>query len=188
MNNNDSSDSSPSPLFDAASIIDDNPALNPPALPSTPPALPSENGSTRAQSAPERSEPAKPIAWTRDELKKLPEYLRRPIYLRLKQEILGKRLDGHVLNDQPLRIKVPIPDNGTRARTFRQVVLQPSAEVESDVNRLYAEVWSEVTAATHGRHLTLKQALNPDLQPPRFSMRTSKLRRESSAAGPEHSD
>lgn len=171
--NNDNPDSRQSEPVDIDHIIDAIPALNPPAPPS------------RNSSAQKRTKPSRPIAWTRDELPHLPRNLQRPTYLRLRQEIMEKRLDGLVLNDQPLRIEVPVEGNGTRTRTFQQLVLQPSADLKNRLDRLYAEVWREVTVATGGRHLTLEEALRPEAQPPRALMKTRAPRRTSPGDGPD---
>ena len=181
--NNDSPDSPSFALFD----VDANPALNPPSSPSTTTSPPSRNSSTRSRSAQKRPALTRPIAWTRDRLPTLPVHFQRPIYLRLKQEILTGHLDGHVPDDQPLRLKVPIPGNGTRVRTFKQLVLQPVAGLDDKLSRLYAEVRREVTAATHGRLLTLEEALTPGSHPPRAMTGTLKPRRTVSGDGPDRS-
>ena len=180
--NNDNPDSRHSEPVDTDHIIDAIPALNPPPSPTL--STPQSRNNTE-RSAQKRTKPARPVAWTRDELPHLPRNLQRPTYLRLRQEIMEKRLDGLVLNDQPLRIEVPVEGNGTRARTFQQLVLQPSADLKDRLDRLYAEVWREVTVATGGRHLTLEEALRPEAQPPRALMKPRKSRRTPPGDGPD---
>lgn len=112
---------------------------------------------------PQRPKPkhktAQNIAWTRDVLPTLPPRLQLAIYHQILAEVKAEHLPGWVLLDQPLKMKVIIPQNGRRERTFRQIVLKPGRRVQHQLDQLYASVRVEQDAKDGGRHLTLEEAL-----------------------------
>lgn len=132
-------------------LVHKSQALNPVAVPKPPP---SKRGS--------RKVPSLYCAWTRDVLHTLSPYLMWPIYERILQQIADLSLDGHALQVEPVKLKVPVRGNGKRERTFRQIVLRNTPELQGQLNALYETVRGEEITATGGRHLTLEEALQLD--------------------------
>lgn len=130
------------------------------------PTAPAPVSAPTASRPPKHKLPAQPqnIAWTRDVFPTLPPHLRRAIYLQIIEEIKAGRLRGWILREKPLKVKVPIPGNGTRTRTFKHVVLRVAdagqrQAVQRQLDTLYADVRKKHYSENGVQHLTLKEAL-----------------------------